>query len=1463
MTASERFLKTFNKYTPLPSDEKLIASITDIAVRVNKQAKAIECDVDFSKKISLNLLSDLENRVRCAYSINSVIFLPTYQTLSWQDFRLSDIIELVRKYYGSMVNGFFDGACDDYIKSTNTLKITLADGHSSSLLYNAGLDRMLCQTVEKVFSEKINIEFCGEVSDSFIPDNSEELERDAAAAYERMYITQTQTPVEEASASLNAEESSTEIVEHAESDLITSGKMTFDLSEPKPVLGRFSRRKLIPVRVVATSAGEAVAFCGIVVKSDSKETRDQTKVRYNITVTDNDSSVSLKFLVPRDEDGDIKKLKSGEAVYVTGKTKIDKFDNELVVNPSSICRIKKLSRKDAAEKPRVELHLHTNMSAMDGICKPADVVKLAKEWNMPAIAVTDHGNVQSFPEMMLAAEKAGVKVIYGMEGYLVDDTARIFYGGESEGKKRFATDDFVIFDIETTGLSPVNCGITEIGAVRYRGGEIVDIFETYVDPMMPIPENITELTGITDDMVKGAPSPSDAVKSFLKFAGNDILIAHNANFDIGFIRKTADDNGISFTNPYLDTVALSRFVNPELSRHRLDSLRDYFKLGEFNHHRASDDTKMLAAIFEKMIEKLQDDGITTINEMELATANKANPKKLRPHHMTILTKNKAGLQNLYKLISMSYLEYFYRSPRIPKTVLSSYRDGLLIGSACQAGELYAAVLEGKSESELRKIADFYDYFEIMPIDNNMFLVDDHRVGTDRESGIKELKRMNKVIYDLGKKLKKPVVASGDVHYLEPEDEIYRTILQFGMQFSDSDKESKFYLRTTDEMLEEFSYLGEKTAFEVVVENTRKIADLVDAEVRPIPKGAFNPSIENSDEILRDVCYKRAEELYGYEGRIPDVVTNRLEKELSSVIANGFSALYIAARELVAFSERNGYLVGSRGSVGSSVIAALAGISEVNPLLPHRRCPNCRYTDFITDGSVGSGFDLDNDTCPKCGATRVCDGHDIPFETFLGFKGEKAPDIDLNFSGEIQAGAHKYTEVLFGENNVYRAGTIGTLAFKTAYGFVKKYLEDKGKVLTKAEENRLIEGCIGVKRTTGQHPGGIVVVPRPYSIFDFTPVQRPADKTDSDVITTHFAFDYLHDTLQKLDILGHDVPTKYKVLEDFTGIEVKSVPLNDRKVMSLFTSTEALGVSPEAAGVETGTLGIPECGTKYVRQMMIDAQPKYFADLLQISGLSHGEGIWIGNGKDLIDQKICTISEIIGTRDSIMLFLIKHGLEPSLAFKITEDVRKGKGLKPEFEMAMREKNVPDWYIASCKKIKYMFPKAHAAAYMISALRLAWYKVYEPLAFYACYFSVQPEGIDAEEVVKGKQHVVRMINEIAAKGTEATQKEEDTRTALELVNEMYARNIKFLPIDLYKSHKTMFLPEDGNIRLPLNTLNGLGNNAAEKIFACIHDENIGSLEELKVKASLSQSVVDTLVKNDCLGGLPESEQLSLFL
>ena len=1014
--------------------------------------------------------------------------------------------------------------------------------------------------------------------------------------------------------------------------------------------------------------------------------------------------------------------------------------------------------------------------------------------------------------------------------------------------------EFTVFDIETTGLSALNNHITEIGAVKVRGGEVLEVFNTFVNPGEHIPENITELTGISDDMVKDAPDEKSAVSEFLKFAGDNIIIAHNANFDVGFIGRVASDNGLDFGNAYLDTVALSRYVNPELKNHKLDTLAEYFGLGDFNHHRACDDAEMLARIFICMANKLEQEGIRGTADMVRAMADKVDPLKLRTYHMIILAKNKIGLKNLYKLVSAGYLKYYKRFPRIPKTELDKHREGLIIGSACSEGELFNALLQNKSHAELLEIADYYDYLEIQPLCNNQYLINEGSVP-DR-SGLEEL---NRRIIALADELHKPVVATCDAHFVEKTDEIYRKILLAGMKFSDFDKESGIYFRTTDEMLEEFSYLGEEKAREVVITNTNLIADMIDYSIRPFPKGTFTPSMEGAEEDLQRICYEKAKSMYG--DPLPEIVEKRLDKELTSIIKNGFAVLYMIAQKLVYFSESQGYLVGSRGSVGSSFVASMAGISEVNPLPPHYWCPKCRYSDFSNEKGYGSGFDMPDAVCPKCGTKMNADGHDIPFETFLGFYGDKSPDIDLNFSGEVQGRVHKYTEELFGAENVFRAGTIGGLAEKTAFGFVAKYLENKQISINRAEVNRLINHCVGVKRTTGQHPGGIVVVPKEYEIYDFCPVQHPADDPNSDIVTTHFTFEYLHDTLLKLDELGHDIPTKYKWLERYSGKSVIDVPMNDKAVYELFLSTKSLGVKPEDIQSPLGTYGIPEFGTRFAVKMLEEAKPQSFADLLQISGLSHGTDVWTGNAQELIRQGICNISQVIGCRDNIMNDLIRYGVENAHAFKIMESVRKGRGLTPEWIEEMKEHDVPDWYIDSCKKIKYMFPKAHAAAYVMSAIRLGWFKVYMPLVFYAAYLTAAPGGFDAEIVSGGRAAILRKIEEVNG-NKDATAKDQSMVSTLLLANEAIVRGIKFLPVSFEKSDAFKFLPEDGKIRMPFSSLAGVGENAAKSIMEVREREKIYSIEELREKAKLTKAVVDILQANGALKGLSETNQITFF-
>lgn len=1468
---NERFFKQFAKVSFSEDQIRILQSATDYKLHVKKVENSLAVELYFPVPVRAEKLFELETTIASCLNLNCCEVFPVYEKGT---FATDYMPELVKHFAHRASITLGRGALDKYEYEYNrekaTVVIKLRSGISSAFMDHNGAGEYFSHCVKDQFGQDIKFLFENSENFEYIPTyDIAALEEQAKTDYAEYEKNRKPKEVEEKDSFFKAVDEKEDIYEIGGTKI---GNMHFDLSEPSVIFKGAIHKHPFPIKEIhvepqMNSEGRTfskkipVCICGEMFQIEDKESRDGTKTNYKAYITDGEASIMLRFSVNKD-DTEFSAPKAGAALLIEGKAGYDDFEKETVIRVEKINKIKRLRRVDKYPQKRTELHLHTSMSANDALSDPEAVMATASAWGWNAVAITDHGNVQAYPMIMKARKKyPDVKPIYGMEGYLVDDTARAVFGVKNGADFNFEESEFIIFDIETTGLSPVDCGITEIGASLYKGGEILAEFGTYVNPEMPIPENITRLTGITDEMVKDAPTADVAVKKFLEFAGGRMLVAHNANFDVGFIRKACEKYKIKFNNPYLDTLPLSRYINSDLHKHTLDSIGNYYNLGEFNHHRATDDTAMLASIFTCMSERLRKQGIRNVDEMNMAMAASSDPKKLRAYHVTILVKNSAGLRNLYQLISQSYLDYYHRNPRIPKTVLAAHREGLVIGSACEAGELFRGIMDGKANSELERIADFYDYLEIMPKANNSFLVED---GTLADYG--RLEEINKQILRIGDKKKKPVCATGDSHFIEPDDEIYRQIMQVGLKYKDAMHESKLYLRTTAEMLDEFSYLGDR-AEEVVIRNPQKIADMIDADIKPIPDGTYTPEIEGAEEELVTSCHQTAMDWYGFKGVVPEIVTARLERELGSIIKNGFAVLYVIARKLVLNSERTGYLVGSRGSVGSSVVATFSGVSEVNPLPPHYRCPKCKYSEWFTDGSVGSGFDLPDKVCPECGDMMISDGHDIPFETFLGFHGEKAPDIDLNFSSDNQSEAHHYTEVLFGKENIFRAGTVGTIASKTAYGYVKKFLEEQGKKLSKAEENRLVNGLVGVKRTTGQHPGGIVVIPKQYEIYDFTPVQHPADKDDSGVITTHFAFEYLHDTLLKLDILGHDVPTIYKWLETFTGIDVRTVPMNDRATMELFESTRPLGVTPDQIGSDFGTFGLPECGTPYVREMIRDAHPTKFSDLLQLSGLSHGTGIWLGNGQELIKSGICTISEIIGTRDSIMVYLMYAGVEKESAFKIMEFVRKNKkGLpipEPMVE-TMRASGVPDWYIESLAKIRYMFPKAHAAAYMISAIRLGWYKVHQPLAFYATYFTVKCSknaGFDSELAMAPVTEITKRIDELEAL-SDTTAKDEDTITVMQMVREMYARGLSFLPVDVFKSEAYVFKPEDGKIRLPLSALNGLGDTAAENIYKAIHETGCSTLEELRITAGLNKNVVEILKTKNCLGDLPETDQLSLF-
>lgn len=1220
-------------------------------------------------------------------------------------------------------------------------------------------------------------------------------------------------------------------------------------TEDKIVIGKKINHPTAPIPSINDESG-TVAIEGEIFDIELKELKNE-KALFVLSVTDYQGSIAVKLFAKKEEkDALHQRLTEGKYIYVRGEARYDNFSREIVIMATDITEGEKKLRMDNAERKRVELHVHTQMSSMDGVSSVANLIKRAAQWGHPAIAVTDHGVVQAFPEAMEASKKNNIKVIYGVEGYLVNDGEPIVINSNAKEIDQ----SYVVFDLETTGLSSKNDKITEIGAVKIKNNEIIDRFNVFVNPEIPIPAKIVELTGITDDMVKNQPTIDKILPQFLDFVGDCPVVAHNAGFDTSFIKENCNRMGMCFDNPIVDTLRLAKIMLPHLKRFRLNIIAKELDVVLKNHHRAVDDAEATANIFMKFLHMLQDKNIKKLNELNDLFCNSVDIKKLDTFHVIILVKNYTGLKNLYKIISTSHMDYYYKRPRIPKSTLTKMREGLIIGTACEAGELYRAILNNKSKQEIEKIVKYYDYLEIQPIYNNYFLIDKGFIKNEDE-----LKEINQQIVKLGEEFNKPVVATGDVHFLDPKDEAYRRILMAGQGFDDADNQAPLYLKTTDEMLREFNYLGEEMAKKVVIENPNLIAESVE-HIIPIPEETYPPIIEGSEEDLRNMCYEKATRIYG--DPLPEIVQKRLDRELNSIISNGYAVMYIIAQKLVTKSLEDGYLVGSRGSVGSSFVATMSDITEVNPLPPHYICKNCKHSEFITDGSIGSGADLPNKKCPICNEEYGKDGHDIPFEVFLGFEGDKEPDIDLNFAGEYQSHAHKYTEELFGEGYVFRAGTIGTIADKTAYGFVKKYYEEKQIPMNNREIGRLAKGCTGVKRTTGQHPGGVMVVPNYKDIFDFTPIQYPANDGSSGVITTHFDYHSISGRLLKLDILGHDVPTIIRMLQDMTGVDPAEIPLDDRQTVQIFTSPEPLKIIDEEFDCEVGSLGIPEFGTKFVRQMLVDTKPTTFAELVRISGLSHGTDVWLNNAQDLVRQNIAELKDVISTRDDIMNYLIYKGLPPKASFKIMEKVRKGKGLTPEDEEMMKENNVPSWYIDSCNKIKYMFPKAHAAAYVMMSFRIAYFKVHYPLAFYATYFTMKASDFDADLIVKGKEVVKNKIKELEAIGNALSQKEKDFLTVLEVVYEMYCRGFGFLPVDIYKSDSDKFTVLDNNLLPPLRALQGVGENAARSICACRKNGEFISIEDLRERAKVTKTVIEMLQNHGCLKDMPVTNQLSLF-
>ena len=1219
-----------------------------------------------------------------------------------------------------------------------------------------------------------------------------------------------------------------------------------------------------PVKIVDTKIpGESVIVEGNIFNIEPREIKGE-KYIVSFDITDKSDSTTVKFFVKRSVfDNELKdKIKKDAYLRVQGEVQFDKYAKEINIMAKAIMTAQAPPpRMDTAEEKRVELHLHTQMSSMDGVTPVKTYIKRAIDWGHKAIAITDHGVVQAFPDAMNAADKSDLKVIYGVEAYLIDDLGNAVFSPRGQN----LDDTYVVFDIETTGLSKEKEMITEIGAVKVADGKIIDRFSTFVNPQRPISAEITKLTGITDDMVKDAPTIENVLPEFLKFCEDTVLVAHNASFDTGFIRIAAERAGLGeLHHTSVDTLELARALLPELNKHKLDIVCEHLGVTLNGHHRAVNDAEATAEVFIKFLDMLAEKKIFTLDEINVLASRTVNYKKLRAYHAIILVKNYTGLRNLYELVSMAHIDYFFRRPRIPKSKFMQMREGLILGSACEAGELYRALLDGEPKQRIEELVHFYDYLEIQPLGNNKFMIDSPRV--ENIHSMEDIKNMNRKIVELGETYGKPVVATCDVHFIDPDDAAFRKIIMAAEGFSDADNQPPLYFRTTDEMLAEFDYLGEERAREVVITNTNLIADQIE-KIKPIPDETFPPKIEGADEQLRQICMDKAHSIYG--DPLPPLVQERLETELNSIISNGYAVLYIIAQKLVWKSVADGYLVGSRGSVGSSFAANMAGITEVNSLPPHYVCPNCKYSDFDSElvksfaMEEASGCDMPDMNCPKCGTLMHKDGHDIPFQTFLGFEGDKEPDIDLNFSGEYQQTAHAYTEELFGVGHVFKAGTIGTLADKTAYGFVKKYFDEREITAHNAEITRLMNGCTGVKRTTGQHPGGLMVVPSDHNIYEFCPIQRPANDVNSTVTTTHFDYHSISGRLLKLDLLGHDDPTVIRMLYDLTGVNPQTVPLGDPATMSLFESPEALGVTAEDIGCETGTLGIPEFGTKFVRGMLLDTKPKTFADLLRISGLSHGTDVWLGNAQTLIENGTITLKETISTRDSIMIYLINKGVDKKKSFKIMEKVRKGKGLTDEDIADMKAANVPDWYIESCQKIKYMFPKAHAAAYVMMAFRIAYFKINYPEAYYATYFTVRAcDDFDYSCMCKGMDVAKAAMREIHAQGMEATAKDKAIMTVLELIVEFYARGFKFLPIDLYKSDSRKFIVTEEGLIPPFNSLQGLGTNAAQSIVDGREAGEFHTIEELKERTSLGRSLIDLLKENGVLNGIPETNQLSLF-
>ena len=1430
------------------------------ALAVSHDRNAMQCHVRFPKPVHPGMLSRLEQQIAKTYQLTRLNISPRYE----MEQLTSDYIDILQDtllYDHPSTKGLLADSRWEYIDGE--LKISMSEPARAYL--NLALHKL---------QDKIKTE-----TGIHCPVTAEVQEGSASEQELREFELAREKALQEAAASdAPAPEERTEKpkARPARKQPESSGYSRPHVEKVKDddmIFGKLYQDAPVPIKD-AVHSFDLVTIEGDVFFVDNKEITSKKTgkewVKLSFDVTDNTNSIRVSKFMAKDQAGDlVSAVKTGMYLRIQGKVSFDTFEKESILEPTAIVKAKKKIRMDHAPVKRVELHLHTNMSAMDGVSDTKDLINRCKLWGMPAMAITDHGCAQAFPlalHVVDGKEDQYPKILYGVEAYYINDAAAVsVVRGEKDGS---LDGRFIIFDLETTGLKPVNEEITEIAATLVEGGAVIDTFQTYVNPHKPIPPEITELTGISDETVRDAPELEEALSRFFDFAKDDVLVAHNAGFDMSFLKTACKRLGIEREFTYIDTLEMARIMLPHLGKHKLNVLAKELQAGPFDHHRASEDASVLARIWLKLIERMKNDlhgtKISDINPLLAGMrAESKNLKNFQRYHFIILVKNKIGLKNLYKLISYSFLDHFYRKPLMPRSELIKHREGLVFGSACEAGELFHAILDGKDWEELKRIADFYDYLEIQPIANNRFMI-----AKGQAKDEEELREFNRKILKLADELGKPCVATGDVHFLEPEDEAYRRILMAGQGFGDADNQAPLYLKTTDEMLQEFAYLGEDRAYEVVVKNTNMIAEMLEP-IRPVPRENYPPKIEGSAEELQQLCYDKARRMYG--DPIPEPIEHRLKQELEPIIRQGYDVMYMIAQKLVAKSLEDGYLVGSRGSVGSSLVAFMSGITEVNSLPPHYLCPECKYLEWHENEGVGCGVCLPDKVCPNCGKPLTKEGFTIPFATFLGFNADKVPDIDLNFSGEYQPRIHKYTGELFGEDHVFRAGTIATVAEKTAYGYVKKYMEERGIECSRAEENRLAAGCTGIRRTTGQHPGGIVVVPRDVEIYDFCPVQHPADDPESDIITTHFEYHSIDANLLKLDELGHDDPTMIKMLEEMTGVVATEIPLDDPGVMSLFTSNEALKYvddKPDPILGELGCLAVPEFGTKFVRGMVSDTKPHNFDDLLCISGLSHGTDVWLGNAADLVAKGV-PLSQCICCRDDIMNYLIGKGLDPLMSFKIMEAVRKGKVAKAGFdagwEEAMREHEVPDWYIDSCRKIKYMFPKAHAVAYVMMAYRIAWFKVHIPLAFYAAYFSIRAKGFDASCMIKGDAVAVEKYQELRRKENDKTisNAEKDTMTTLEVCHEFYRRGFIFESMDVYKSDATKFIITDRGLIPPFTSMPGIGEQAALGIVGERENGRFLSSEELSIRCpKVSSSVIELLSQIGALGDMPKSTQVSLF-